>query len=159
VEVSSSFKSKFLETGLDVEGMVRAWEVLSGTLYSTNINALEYLSEILIKAKVGLAGSANYLSTWRNKFPSLQGGGFNVHHAIEQQTLNKWPGLFDELEINSLENLRGISGEINPDDHLSRIRKEWDNFYDLYPPGTTPTRQAVLDHATSIDNLHEHLLE
>jgi len=130
------------------------WKILDGTLYSRNNNAIKYVSDIHDMARIGTSSTNDYLQTWRNAFPNLQGGGFNVHHSIEQQVLNKWPDLFSESELHSIQNLRGISGEINPDIHLSRIRKEWDKFYDNYPPGgTIPTRQDVLDYATHIDNL------
>jgi len=69
----------------------------------------------------------------------------------------RWPNLFDELEIHSFENLRGISKEINPDVHLSRIRIEWNKFYNLFPPGgAVPTRQQILDKAEEIDDLFGH---
>ena len=95
---------------------------------------------------------------WRSYFPNLKGGEpgkyFNVHHAIEQQVYkSRWPSLFTELEINSIENLRGISGELNTELHLKAIRDRWDEFYDLFPPGgQVPTRQQVLDHAKLIDD-------
>jgi hypothetical protein len=79
---------------------------------------------------------------------------FNVHHSIEKQVIeSRWPGLFDELEIHSLENLRGISGELNVELHLKAIRNKWDDFYDQFPPGgPIPTRQQVLDYAKQIDD-------
>ncbi len=131
---------------------LESWEILSHSIHSTNVSAINYV-EMLRNPSVGRAANTTFLSTWREVFPSLKGGNFNVHHAIEQQVLNKWPGLFDELEINSFENLRGISGELNPDIHLSKIRIEWNKFYDEYPLGTTPTRQEVLNYAKHVDDL------
>lgn len=74
-----------------------------------------------------------------------------VHHAIEQQVLKRYPGLFNESEIHSYENLRGIPIEVNSDVHLSKIRKEWNKFYRTNP---NPVRQDILDKATEIDNLY-----
>ena len=66
---------------------------------------------------------------------------------------SRWPNLFNWSEINSIENLRGISGEINAQTHLINIRNRWDEFYDLYPPGgAIPTRQKVLEHVKKIDD-------
>ena len=52
-----------------------------------------------------------------------------MHHAVEQQTLKRYPDLVKIEEIHSLENLRGIPKEINSEVHLSFIRKEWNKFY------------------------------
>jgi hypothetical protein len=38
-----------------------------------------------------------------------------VHHAVEQQALRRYPGLITDAEMNSLENLRGIPKNINSD--------------------------------------------
>ena len=59
-------------------------------------------------------------------------------------------------EKNSLANLRGIPNEINPDVHLSRINKHWNEFYRKHPPATT-TKQEILDFAKKIDDLYGHL--
>jgi len=147
----SSELFEFLKSNLD---KLDAWKVLYKSIHSTNIKAINYVDRLKGYPLLGRATSTDYLTTWRNEFSSLQGGGFNVHHSIEQQVLTKYPGLFDEFEINSLENLRGISGEINPDIHLSRIRKEWDKFYDDFPAGTIPTRKQVLDYAKHVDDLY-----
>ncbi len=77
-----------------------------------------------------------------------------VHHAIEQQVLKRHPNLFSKAEIHSLENLRGIPKSLNPDIHLSKIRKSWNRFYKNNP---NPTRQQFLNEATEIDNLFGHL--
>ncbi len=62
-------------------------------------------------------------------------GGLNpdsnvIHHAIEQQVLNNFPGAFTRAEINSLSRLRSIrKGVFNSRVHLSRIRVMWDRAY------------------------------
>lgn len=40
-------------------------------------------------------------------FPWLK-GKVVVHHAIEQQVLKRYPGLFTKADIHALDNLRGI---------------------------------------------------
>ncbi|MCZ4083353.1 putative T7SS-secreted protein [Streptomyces antarcticus] len=100
-------------------------------------------------ASVGYTDSFSYKKTFFAEHPELK-GKVVVHHAIEQQTLNRYPGLFKPEEIHSIENLRGIpKGDINSRIHLSEIRVEWNRFYESHP---NPTRQEVLDHATKIDD-------
>ncbi len=83
-----------------------------------------------------------------------------VHHAIEQQVLKKWPGLFDSKFIHSIDNLRGIPKSINNRIHLSKIRKDWNRFYDLYrKSGTTPTKKSIIDYAKHIDKKYGHLFD
>lgn len=54
---------------------------------------------------------ADYRKTFFDANPAVSKSSW-VHHAIEQQILIKYPGLFTKEEINSLFNLRGI-----PRDH------------------------------------------
>jgi hypothetical protein len=131
------------------------WELMHKTFYSHDIDVLNYVDDLRNVAKVGNSSTTNYTQTFFSAFPnqSLQGNGFVVHHAIEQQVLTKYPGLFTANEIHSLQNLRGISPEINSPVHLSRIRLEWDAFYAQFPLGINPTKEQVLDKATEIDNI------
>jgi len=77
-----------------------------------------------------------YQKVYFGAYPNLIGKKIVVHHAIEQQVLHKYPGLFTPQEIHSLDNLRGIPmGRVNNKMHLSLIRKLWKHFYDRYPPG------------------------
>jgi hypothetical protein len=55
--------------------------------------------------------------------------GGNVHHAIELQVLDRYPGAYTSAELNGLENMRGIPKAENPELHLSLIRKSWDHYY------------------------------
>ncbi|MEU1017137.1 RHS repeat-associated core domain-containing protein, partial [Streptomyces sp. NPDC005898] len=101
------------------------------------------------EASVGAATSHSYKKTFFDAHPHLK-GKVVVHHAIEQQVLNRYPNLFSADEIHSLENLRGIpKGDINSRIHLSAIRVEWNNFYNANP---NPTRQEVLDHVSKVDD-------
>ncbi|QKV95687.1 RHS repeat protein [Streptomyces sp. NA02950] len=104
-------------------------------------------------ASVGTATSHNYKKTFFAAYPHLK-GKVVVHHAIEQQILKRYPGLFKPEEIHSLQNLRGIpKGAINASIHLSEIRKSWNSFYATH---SSPTRQQVLDHATHVDDMLGH---
>ncbi|MFE9992575.1 RHS repeat-associated core domain-containing protein [Streptomyces sp. NPDC005381] len=102
------------------------------------------------EASVGSTTSHSYKKTFFAAHPKLK-GKVVVHHAIEQQVLKRYPGLFSADELHSLENLRGIpKGDINSRIHLSQIRVEWNRFYDSNP---NPTRQEVLNHVTRVDDM------
>ncbi|HEX7658858.1 MAG TPA: hypothetical protein VF444_05205 [Pseudonocardiaceae bacterium] len=73
-----------------------------------------------------------------------------MHHAVEQQVLNRYPGLVRPEELHSFENLRGIpTGAINNRVHLKLIRAEWKKFYQSHQH---PSKQDLLDFATHIDD-------
>ncbi|WP_423836167.1 RHS repeat-associated core domain-containing protein [Streptomyces cathayae] len=99
-------------------------------------------------ATVGASTSSNYRGTFFKAHPNLKGKVW-VHHAVEQQILTQYPGLFTKSEINSLENLRGVPKSVNSDLHLSRIRILWNGFYKTHP---NPSRQEVLNYATFVDD-------
>jgi RHS repeat-associated protein len=102
-------------------------------------------------ASFGNSTSLNYRETFFEANPELR-GRVVVHHAVEQQTLTKFPGIVTEEEIHSLENLRGIPKSINSDVHLSQIRIEWNNFYRPFRlSGTSPTKTQLLQKAMEID--------
>jgi hypothetical protein len=99
------------------------------------------------QATFGSATSNDYQATFFAAYPELK-GQVVVHHAVEQQTLIRFPGVVTELEIHSLENLRGIPNEINNSVHLSNIRREWNQFYRQNP---SPSKQQFLQKASEID--------
>ncbi|MGZ3885247.1 MAG: hypothetical protein ACXVPD_13925, partial [Bacteroidia bacterium] len=105
------------------------------------------------KASLGSSKTKDYVKTFTKAFPETE-GKVVVHHAIEQDILEKFPGLITESEMHSLQNLRGIPKELNPQLHLGDIRKIWNRFYKDFP---VSTRQQLLDKATEIDNLFGHL--
>lgn len=103
--------------------------------------------------------NACYHTTFFKANPLLK-GKVVVHHAVEQQVLKKWPGLFDKEFMHSLDNLRGIPKDINNTLHLSTIRKEWNKFYKKFDnAGIIPTKQQVLDYANAIDKKFGHLFD
>ena len=91
----------------------------------------------------------DYRKTFFAANPELA-GKVVVHHAVEQQVLKKYPGLFTEAELHSLGNLRGIPKELNNGLHLREIRREWDLFYRAHPRAT---KQQILDQAEKIDKM------
>jgi len=78
-----------------------------------------------------------------------------VHHRVELQTLEKYPGLFTAEELNAQASLRGVPKSINSEVHLSQIRKEWNAFYRQVDAdaarGIPPSREAFLRKAAEID--------
>jgi hypothetical protein len=99
-------------------------------------------------ATFGYTDSLDYKKTFFVEYPDLE-GEVVVHHAVEQQTLLRYPGTVSPGEMHSLENLRGIpKGEVNNRVHLSELRKEWNRFYRDTP---SPSKQDLLDHATKLD--------
>jgi hypothetical protein len=100
----------------------------------------------LPRARVGWTEDFNYRRTFAKAHPDVK--DVWVHHAVPQNVLTRYPGLFKPQEIHSAENLAGVpSGRINQDIHLSEIRRSWDDFYKTH---AAPSRQDVLDHATKI---------
>ncbi|MBL7728214.1 MAG: DUF4280 domain-containing protein [Dinghuibacter sp.] len=100
-----------------------------------------------------------YITTFFNAYPWLK-GKVVVHHAVEQQVLKKYPGLFTRAEIDALDNLRGIPKHLNSDLHLSKIRVEWNKFYKAFEnAGVTPTKQQLLDYARAIDKKFSNLYD
>ncbi len=99
------------------------------------------------QATFGKASSNDYKKTFFTVYPNLKGKVI-VHHAVEQQTLKRYPTTVKASEIHSLENLRGIPKGSNSTLHLSTIRKAWNLFYAQNPK---PTRQALLNMATALD--------
>ncbi len=90
----------------------------------------------------------DYRVTFFAAHPELK-GQVVVHHAVEQQVLTRYPGLFTESEINSIGNLRGVPTDINSNLHLSQIRRAWNQFY---RSNSNPTREQILQQARQIDS-------
>ncbi|MEX2115121.1 MAG: hypothetical protein WD845_18150 [Pirellulales bacterium] len=107
------------------------------------------------RASLGRSTSKNYRKTFVDAHPDRQ-GKVVVHHGVEQQVLDRYPGVITESELHSLENLRGIPKGANSETHLSEIRREWNRFYDQHP---TATKEQLLDKATEIDEKYGHLFD
>lgn len=57
--------------------------------------------------------------------------GGQVHHAVELQVLDRYPGVFTAAELNEFANMRGITTELQGrlQFHNSAIRRTWDRHY------------------------------
>ncbi|WP_404333531.1 hypothetical protein AB2M62_10485 [Sphingomonas sp. MMS12-HWE2-04] len=75
-------------------------------------------------ARFGISASPDYRSTFFGAHPELK-HKVVVHHAVEKQVLDRFPGVVTESEMHSLENLRGVPTDVNSKLHLSKIRTEW----------------------------------
>jgi RHS repeat-associated protein len=100
------------------------------------------------RASFGSSTSKDYRGTHFAENPEAE-GKVVVHHAVEQQSLKRYPGVVSESQMHSGENLRGIPKELNNTVHLSEIRKIWNEFYRTHP---TATQEELLDQATKIDD-------
>ncbi len=142
-----------LEQGARRVGKEAAGEV--GEHAARGASAAEGASAIAPRRSAGLgeAASIDYRSTFFDANPEWR-GQVVVHHGIERQVLQRYPGLLSEAELHSLENLRGIPKTGNPELHLSSIRRQWNEFYRTHP---NPTKQQLLDFATKIDDDFGHL--
>lgn len=121
------------------------------------------LSKSELIDKLGAAGVEWTEQKYRDVFfqghPELVGfeDQIVVHHAIEQQVLEEYPGLFTAGELNDLRNLRGIPKDIDDTFHKGDLRKDWDSFYRKYPPGCLSRdelRTRIIEHAAEIDRIH-----
>lgn len=127
---------------------------LKGTEASAAATAAGDLSKIKITSPpFGGPFRSDYRKTFFTANPAVPESSW-VHHAIEQQILAKYPGLFTKEEINSLLNLRGIPIELNSELHLIALRKEWDKFYFEHP---SATRQQIIDFKVTLDQKYGHL--
>lgn len=109
----------------------------------------------LPRAKVGLAKTTDYRKTFLEAFPSLEKEISEVHHAIPQRVMRDRPDLYSELQIHSLENLRGIPGGTEYRALHPTITKEWNKFY-RENPASSWTREKIENEATRIDNIYGH---
>ena len=144
------------ETGKDV--VINGRTVMSPDSTTRYNDAVAEHEESMTVPEI-IAGFVNpgYRATFFAANAGLE-GKVVVHHAIEQQVLKRFPGLFTEAELNSLSNLRGIPKEINSEVHLSAIRKEWNNFYKQIDQGVIePTKEAFYKKAKEIDEMFGNL--
>lgn len=99
---------------------------------------------LFLRARLGVATTGSYADTFYKAYPESKATVTEIHHAIPQYVLNKYPGLVSVKEMHSLENLRGIPNKLDHDE----IHREWDKFYEENP---TTTRKALLKKAAEID--------
>ncbi|MBK8034475.1 MAG: hypothetical protein IPK17_34235 [Chloroflexi bacterium] len=86
--------------------------------------------------------------------------GEDIHHAIERQVLTRYPGVFNQREINDFGNMRGIPTENAglKQLHNRSIRDQWDYHYrkldativeNGLEPGTPEYNQFVRDYLSA----------
>ena len=107
-------------------------------------------------ATVGWEPSKDYRSIFFARNPNLKPSDYVVHHGGEQQIIDRYPGLFAEEELNSIENLRGIHKKIDVNLHKKVIRAEWDDFFRIHP---STTRKEIFGKITEIDRKYGHLFD
>ncbi|MFF1880215.1 hypothetical protein ACFVVC_01935 [Pseudarthrobacter sp. NPDC058196] len=93
----------------------------------------------------------DYRRTFFDANPGIDPSATIVHHAVEQQVSRLYPGLFSRDEINSLFNLRGIPKDINSDLHLSQLRMDWNDFYEMNP---NASREQILEYKNKLDKIY-----
>lgn len=97
------------------------------------------------------------------------GQGGQVHHAIELQVLDRYPGVYTEAELNALTNMRGIPGEDvgRRQLHNSKIREIMDRHYSTLDdeivrqglnPGTQDYNNSVRRYLTDARNEIDYVL-
>lgn len=78
-----------------------------------------------------------------------------IHHAIEQQVLKRFKGVFTRAEINSISRFRAIAkGTYNARVHLSKIRRLWDQMYDAIRGASlsvSQQRRALTQYMQHVD--------
>lgn len=95
--------------------------------------------------------------------------GGQVHHAIELQTLDRFPGAYTEAELNSVANMRGVPPELEGKMqlHQSKIREVWNRHYreieaDIaqkgLKPGSAEYRATVRWHLAQDREEIDHVL-
>lgn len=95
--------------------------------------------------------------------------GGQVHHAIELQVLDRYPGAFTAGELNSFRNMRGIDTELRSRRqlHNSKIREMWDRHYRTLDdqiahrglqPGTRTHRDYVRQYLANARDEIDHVL-
>jgi RHS repeat-associated protein len=99
-------------------------------------------------------GSSYYRAIFFKANPHLAGADLVIHHAVEQQVLDRYPGVLTEAEMHDSSNLIGVPADINGDIHLSMVRKEWDEFYATHP---TVTPAELRAKAADIDNRYGNM--
>jgi hypothetical protein len=91
-----------------------------------------------------------YKTAFYKAHPHLKNTGLEVHHALPQTLLDKFPGMFKAKEIHSLKYLSGIPKTAVEDGKPVHklITQSWNTFL---KKNESPTRAQVLEHLRSLD--------
>lgn len=131
------------------------WNIVKKNIkLASNSDFWKYVDD-LAQPKFGsyFATSNTYAQNFKSKFSEVYNEIGQVHHAVPQAVLNKYPNLnITQDMMHSLENLRGIpsNGTLN---HQT-ITNIWSQFYSNYPNATL---QQILNKAKDIDDTYGHL--
>ncbi|NRA67359.1 MAG: pre-toxin TG domain-containing protein [Pseudobacteriovorax sp.] len=114
----------------------------------------------LKKGKVGfgIAQRKDYRKTYRDHYAHVNDKIGQVHHAAEQRVLTKYPGVLNEKQMHSIENLRGIpNGAAGIQLHQREIRRFWDDVYERFDErGFPPTAGELLKEVKRADDKFGH---
>ena len=138
------------------------WNIAKKSPLKFNANYLKYVDDLKVP-KFGYATTTNHLTNFDNAFGAelRQNTSMQVHHAVPQVVLNKYPNLgISPYQMHSLENLRGIPNDVftpgNPSlklhDYLTHY--VWKPWYDLNPNASL---NQIFNKAKEIDDLYGHL--
>lgn len=175
-DIDQIVKSSRNDVDPDVDAMVEmAFEEYNGP------------SSVEKPPKIRRPKSLKETKTAREEFSSKHREGYaeelsvekwgQVHHAIELQVMNRYPGVFTGKELNSLENMRGIPPEKEEKIkgkiikrrqlHNSKIREMWDRHYRNLDneikakglkPGTEPYKTFVRKYLTDARDEIDYVL-
>jgi len=139
---------------LSEEAITKLWNIAKKSPLKINGDYLKYLDDIKFpKFGQPFASLSTYSSKFKQKFHEVSDGISQVHHAVPQAVLNKYPNLnLTQNQMHSLENLRGIpsNGAL---DHQT-ITNYWASFYNTNPNANL---NEIFEFTKFIDDEFGHL--
>jgi hypothetical protein len=128
-----------------------------GTITAEVVERSRTNLEALRRGNVGFGAAPrqDYAKTFRQHYANYNDQIGQVHHAVEQDVLTRYPGVVTDSEMHSLQNLRGIpTGPVGTDLHQSKLRMAWDMFYQqMEAMGRAPTKTELLNQARRVDDM------
>jgi hypothetical protein len=125
-----------------------------GTITAEVVARSKVNLDALKRGEVGFgeAPRLDYSKTYRQHYATYNDQIGQVHHAVEQVVLQRYPGVVTESEMHSLRNLRGIPvGGTGM--HQSQLRAVWDTFYQRFDAlGRPPRKDELLTFAREVDD-------
>lgn len=125
---------------------------VSGKIATARRTTGEVIEGLLVR---GTRGKPDYRQIADLFFKEIVSDTNVIHHAIEQQVLKRFPGIFALHEIHGGTNLRTIiRGAFNSEVHLSKIRILWNDFYlalERAGLGRDATRAAFKNYSLYVD--------
>jgi hypothetical protein len=148
--------------GLGEQAVKRAWDIFQKIPIPSFLDVqdpfsyLRYIHDTGTPNLGGYFATVNtYSSNYKTKFPEVASQISQVHHAVPQAVISRYPTLgINQTQMHSLENLRGIPN--NGTVSHQAITNSWNQFYATHPAATT-TLEQILNKAKEIDNEFGHL--